>query len=102
MNRLRGFGASASGGVWGGEVDDTAESGDLFNLLLLKLVSTGIGRACFRPVLSFFTVALLLRVVVSTGSGTNRRTFLALSSIGMAWKRIGAGGGEVSGMVRPD
>jgi hypothetical protein len=57
---------------------------------------------CFFPATSFLPAAgspLLLRVVVSTGSGANRRTFLVVSSMGMAWKRLEAGGGEVSGML---
>lgn len=78
------------------------ERGDLLSLLLLKLVSTGTGSACFFPAGSLFAASLLLRVDVSTGSGAKRRTFFVVSSTGMAWKRLGAGGGEVSGMLRPD
>jgi hypothetical protein len=64
-------------------------------LLLLKLVSTGIGVKRFLPagapsaaappelVLSFCIFSfLLLRVLVSTGSGAKRRTFFTVSSTG--------------------
>jgi hypothetical protein len=78
------------------------ERADLLSLLLLKLASTGIGIACFLPPASFFVAyALLLHVVVSTGSGANRRTFFVVSTV-MAWKHLGAGGGDVSGMMRKE
>lgn len=99
-NRLRGLGACVDGGCRGMEVGVMSVSGVLLSRLLLKLVSTGVGNACFFPVASFFVESnLLLRVDVSMGSGANRRTFLVVSSTGMAWKRLGAGGGDVSDMI---
>jgi hypothetical protein len=80
-----------------------AEAVPSSSLLLLKLVSRGIELRCFFPATSSslpsLVSILLLRVVVSTGSGANRRTFLAVSSTGMAWNRL-VGGGDVSGMLR--
>lgn len=77
-------------------------------LLLLNVVSTGVGRNRLFPAKSFLSILvsllscplsfLLLRAVVSTGSGANRRTFFTVSSIGTAWKRL-AGGGDGSDIV---
>jgi hypothetical protein len=79
------------------------------SLLLLKIVSTGTGTKRLFPAKSFLSTPdssatcplclLLLRAVVSTGSGANRRTFLTVSSTGTAWKRLAVGCGDVSGIV---
>ena len=74
-------------------------SGVLLSWLLLKVVSTGMGNAYFLPAVSFVESTGLLRVDLSMGFGANRRAFLVVSSIGMGWKRLGAGGGDVSDIV---
>lgn len=98
--RLRALVVSLEGGFWGVVEAVDWGIGDLLSRLVLKLLSTGVGSACFFPAPSFVASTLLLLMVVSTGSGANRRTFLVVSSTGMAWKRLGAGGGDVSGMMR--
>lgn len=83
-------------------------------LLLLNVVSTGSGTkrrfgeaaASFplsaADVATFSTLStssfLLLRLVVSTGSGANRRLFLTVVSTGVGVNRLDDGGGEVSGI----
>ena len=110
-NLLLGLGVSSGGGLIGIEtgVGSGVGSGLAACLLLLKLVSTGSIRN-FRfatksvrstPDSSVFWTSsfLLLRVVVSTGSGANRRTFLTVVSTGVGVKRLEVGGGDDSGIV---
>lgn len=113
VNLLLGFGVSVGGGLWGIEVGVGSGVGNGFpvrSLLLLNVVSTGVGAKRRFPVAeSFFSTAvslppcllsfLLLRAVVSKGSGANRRTFFTVSSTGTAWKRL-VGGGDVPAMMR--
>jgi hypothetical protein len=84
-------------------------------LELLNVVSTGVGNKRFLPAkpvrsteslpadgrlaaVDTSSTFLELRVVVSTGSGANLRTFFELSSVGTGWKRRDKGG--VSDIVR--
>ena len=79
------------------------------SLELLNVVSTSVGKKRFLPAKSVRSTASLpagvppadldtslaileLRVVVSTGSGANRRTFFEVSSIGTGWNRLVEGG----------
>jgi hypothetical protein len=83
------------------EVGVRSVGGVLLSRLLLNVVSMGMGNEHFVSSASFFVVStLLLRVDVSIGSGVNRRTFLVVSSIGMARKRLKGGGDDVSDIVR--
>ena len=111
------MGVSSGGGVRGIDADTGVGSGvGKAPRLLLKLVSTGVGRkrlvffsaksvrspgAPLAPFgrFSSFLSCLLLRIVVSTGSGANRRTFFTDSSIGVDWKCLLEGAGDVSVIV---
>jgi hypothetical protein len=110
-NFLLGLGVSAAGGLCGIETGVGSGVGKALAacLLLLKVVSTGSGRN-FRfattscrsaPASSVFWTSsfLLLRVVVSTGSIANRRTFFTVVSTGVGENRLEVGGGDVSAIV---
>lgn len=112
-NFLLGLGVSSAGESSGIEtgVGSGVGNGLAFCLLLLNVVSTGSGtKRLFAGAKSLFSTAsscstwlwsfLLVRIVVSTGSTANRRTFLTVVSTGVGEKRLeDGGGGEVSVIV---
>ena len=112
-NLLLGLGVPSGGGLI--EIDTGVGSGVGKALaacfLLLKVVSIGSTRnlrfaaTSFRstPTSSVFCTSsfLPLRVVFSTGSTGNRRTFVTVVSTGVGVNRLEVGGGDVSGILVP-
>jgi hypothetical protein len=110
-NFLLGLGVSSAGGLCGIETGVGSGVGKALAtcLLLLKVLSTGSGRNFRFATTSFRSTAassvfwtssfLLLRVVVSTGSTANRRTFFTVVSTGVGENRLEVGGGDVSGIM---
>jgi hypothetical protein len=111
VNFLLGFGVVSGREIFGIETGVGSGVGRGFpaSRLLLWVVSTGSGTKRRFVAKSFFSVELsfsfwsltflLLREVVSTGSGANRRTFFTVVSTGMGEKRLEVGGGDVSDIV---
>jgi hypothetical protein len=105
VNRLLGFGVSWGTAASGIELGEGSGVGKPF----LKVVSTGSGKKRRFGAKSFFSTPsfcegfpssfLLLRVMVSTGSGANRRTFFVVVSTGVGANRLPDGGGDVSDMM---
>ena len=115
MNFLLGFGVVSGCGVSGVETGVGSGVGKGFpaSRLLLYVVSTGSGTKRRFVAKSFFSVEaafsfwtssflmlrVLLRVIVSTGSGAIRRTFFTVVSTAIGEKRLEVGGGDVSDIV---
>jgi hypothetical protein len=111
VNFLLGFGVVSRGEVSGIETGVGSGVGRGFpaSRLFLYVVSTGSGKKrrfvakslfSVEAAFSFWTSSfLLLRVIVSTGSGANRRTFFTVVSRAIGEKRLEVGGGDVSDIV---